>query len=178
MNFEIYGPYKLPKKCQNGLLDKKQAKSSLINSGDNPPTELSGCGCYIFAVKAAKGIKPWYVGKAVKQSFEKECLKTHQLNIYNDVIAGRKGNPLLLLIALKTPKGKFAKPGSAHQKKIDFLETILIGAALKRNRSLMNVQKTAFLKKMVVPGFINSPQRQPTHAEKSFENILLRPRRA
>jgi len=178
MIFGIYGPYELPKQKHNGLIDKKQAKSTLRNIRYNSSPELSGCGCYLFVVKAGTGIKPWYVGKAVKQPFEKECLKAHQLNIYNNVIAKRKGNPLLLLIALKTPKGKFAKPGSAHQKKIDFLETILIGAALKRNQSLMNVQKTSFLKKMVVPGFINSPQGQPTHAEKSFKDILFSRRRS
>lgn len=163
MIFEIYGPYEM-QKASNGLIIREQKRIFWEKIAEAKRELPFACGCYLYAVRAGRGMKPWYIGKAVKQGFEKECLKSHQLLIYNDVISGRKGKPQLLLIALKTKGDRFAKPGPAHQKKIDFLETNLIGAAMKRNRSLMNVQKTAFLKKMIVPGFINSPKRHPTLA--------------
>ena len=31
------------------------------------------CGCYVFALQNGHNIKAWYVGKAEKQSFRKEC---------------------------------------------------------------------------------------------------------
>lgn len=165
--FEIYGSYKLPKD-RDGFIDQKQAKSDLRNREG-----FSGCGCYLFAVSAGKGIKPWYIGKAVEQSFEKECLGAHKLNIYNKLTAKRRRVPLLLLIAMMTKGGKFVKPGTALRKVIKFFETVLIGAAWKRNPDLKNIQNTTTLKRIIVPGFINTPQRPPTLPERSFKSILF-----
>ncbi|MBN2269892.1 MAG: hypothetical protein JXN61_04715 [Sedimentisphaerales bacterium] len=173
MNYTIYGPFTIQKQ-PNGLIARGHSARSTFWSGVEEEVESlpSACGCYVFAIRAARGVKPWYVGKAVKQSFEKECLNLHQLTTYNEVIAKRKGTPLLFLIAKKTKKGKFSKPGRAHQKNIDFLETVLIGAALDKNPKLMNIQKTKFLKRMCVPGFMNTPRRRATKAESEFRKVI------
>jgi hypothetical protein len=45
----------------------------------------------------------------------------------------------------------------------------MFGVALKRNPKLRNAKSTKFLKNLVVPGVINSPQRPPTHPETAMK---------
>lgn len=170
MNYSIHGPFEI-KKQKNGLVDmSKSAKKHFWDYVKEKYSSLpSSCGCYLFAIRAAKGIKPWYVGLAGKQSFEKECFTAHKINIYNEVIARKKGNPLLFLIAKRTKKGKLANPSKrGHQHNIN-LETILIGVTLEKNPELMNIKKTKFLKEMCVPCLINTPKRKPTKSEIDFK---------
>jgi hypothetical protein len=171
--YEIHGPFKISK-ANNGLIDRhKSARSGFWETVREKEASLpSACGCYLFAIRAGKGIKPWYVGKAAEQSFEGECLNRKKLGIYNYAVANRKGAPLSFLIAKKTPTGRFTKPGPAQKKNIDFLETALIGAALDRNPKLMNIQKTKPLKDMCVPGLINSPQGKPKGPVKQFKKAI------
>ena len=55
---------------------------------------------------------------------------------------------------------------------ISFLETLLIGASIDKNSKLLNIQKTKFLKEMVVPGFFNSPKRRKSNNEKNFASMI------
>src|SRR5271157_5548284 len=50
-------------------------------------------GCYIFSVRAGKGEKPWYVGKASRQPLSKVCFSDHKIVIYDRVIGDHKGAP-------------------------------------------------------------------------------------
>ena len=69
----------------------------------------SGVGCYIFAVRAGKGITPWYVGQS-KGAFEKECFAYQKQAIYREVMDDiAKGTPILFLIVRMTPKGRLSK---------------------------------------------------------------------
>lgn len=171
--YEIHGPFDIVKE-NNGVIDLyKSTRRAFWKTVQEEEASLpSACGCYLFAIRAATGIRPWYVGKAARQSFEKECLNRNKLGIYNYVIANRKGKPLLFLVVKKTPKGKFAKPGRTQQKDIDFLETALIGAALERNPKLMNIQNTKYLREMCVPGLINSPPGKPKRSVKEFKKAI------
>lgn len=93
-------------------------------------------GCYVFALRAAKGYRVWYVGKATK-SFEQECLAHHKLVHYNEVLFdGRKGTPVLFIIA---PNGNKKKVPEAL---CDEIETFLIQAAYIENPEIKNRQKT------------------------------------
>jgi hypothetical protein len=93
-------------------------------------------GCYVFALRAGKGYRVWYVGKATK-SFERECFASHKLNHYNDVLFdGRKGTPVLFIIA---PDGNKTKVPAAL---CDDIETLLIHAAYIENPEIKNRQKT------------------------------------
>ena len=67
---------------------------------------------------------------------------------------------------------KFSKPAKSGYRDIDYLETLLIGMALDQNYDLMNVKKTKFMKEMVVPGVINSPQSRPTTPVTELRNAL------
>jgi hypothetical protein len=67
---------------------------------------------------------------------------------------------------------KFSSPSQNGHRDIDFLETMLIGMALEKNKNLLNIKKTALLREMEVPGVINSPQARPTSNETDLRNTL------
>lgn len=92
-------------------------------------------GCYVFALRAARGFRVWYVGKATK-SFEQEAFAYHKLKHYNEVLFdGRKGTPVLFFIA---PDGNKKK---VPEDLCDEIETFLIQAAYIENPEIKNRQK-------------------------------------
>jgi hypothetical protein len=175
MRYSIHGPFEL--KTKNGLVDRsKDGKNNFWAEIENTDLMLpSACGCYLFAIRAAKGIKPWYVGLAAKQSFQRECFTPQKINIYNDVLAGiKKGKPLLFLIAKKTKQDKFVKPCKNGHRDSTYLETLMIGVALEKNPELMNIKKTKFLRGMCVPCLINTPNMKPFQSEQEFNKAINR----
>ena len=174
MEFTVHGPFKLPR--QKGLIDRRpRAKRAFWEAVDKDEDALaSACGCYVYVVRAGKGMKPWYVGLTHKQTFRKECLTHHKINIYNDAIANRKGNPMLFLLAKRTTQGRFAKASIRKTADIRVLEGLLIGSALDRNPGLGNVARTRVLQGMIVPGFINSPKGRPGMAAIGLRKTLFK----
>jgi hypothetical protein len=131
------------------------------------------CGCYLFALQNGNNIVPWYVGKTEKRTFQDESCGATQINYYNEVLVDHNGTPLMFLPPKLTGSGaKFAKPSPNGHRDIDFLETLLIGMALEKNKNLLNVKKTALLREMVVPGVINSPQARPKSEAEHLRNAL------
>lgn len=174
MEYTIHGPFEMPEQ-QNGLIDRRApAKREFWDAVDEADESVSSaCGCYLFAIRAARGIKPYYVGLADSQSFRQECFGSHKVNIYNDVLADRhRGTPILILIARRTHGGRFSKPSGNGRKDVAYLESMLIGAAIKKNSRLMNISRTRFLRGLVVPSFINSERRRPTHQEQEFRTAI------
>ena len=114
------------------------------------------------------------MGLAEKQSFKKECLASHKLVHYNNLIAKRKGTPLLTLIAKYTPTRKLVNPTGSRHQDIRFLETMLISNCLVRNSDLCNKKDTKLLKEMVVPGLLNSPQGKATASVAEFRALVHR----
>ena len=90
-------------------------------------------GCYIFSMKVGRGELPFYVGKAAKQSFRKECFSFHKLaSHYNRILGNNKGAPYLCFVVQKKSKGKWS------QTAIDEIEELLIARAAARNPRLSN----------------------------------------
>jgi hypothetical protein len=107
-------------------------------------------GCYIFALRAAKGYTPWYVGRTYK-SFGKEAFAIDKLNKYNAVpFDGRKGLPVMFFVA---PAGN---KNNVPNATCDAIETFLIPAAYDKNPKIKNRQKTKIpdwtIKGIVPPG--------------------------
>lgn len=175
MEFTIHGPFDMIRNKTTSLIDRdNHAVKSFWEIVDKEVNGLSlGCGCYVFATRAGKGTTPWYVGMSSRQSFAKECFASHKINIYNDVIAGQKGTPILFLIAKRTDGDKFVKPSTNRQEDIYYLETLLIGATIEKNSDLMNIKKTKLLKELIVPGLINTPKRKPYKSEREFNELLV-----
>lgn len=174
MKFKICGPFSL-EKGQNGLpkLDKESKKKFWENISLQYPGLSEACGCYVFAIKAGKGVKPWYVGKTGKQVLSKEVFTPHKEKIFQSVVAKRKGTPILFFIPLLTNQNRFSKKRNTNHRGISFLENLLIGACINKNSRLSNVQKTKYLREMVVPGFLNSPKRKYSREEREFVRTII-----
>ena len=76
------------------------------------------CGVYLFGVRGLEGKRttigqtlPWYVGKAEKQSFRKECFNSKNQTEFNRVWVtryDRKGVPFVYLLARMEDDGTFS----------------------------------------------------------------------
>lgn len=158
MRFAVYGGYELPR--YNGIVDDSvEAKRSFWEYIEENIEGLpDACGCYVFAAQN----RPWYVGLAEKQSFRRECLTHHKVNIYNKVLTSyNRAAPWLYFIAKLTPATKsFARPSQNGHSDIVALEKILIGLAIARNSEVANIRGTKFMREMNVPGIINTEKGQ------------------
>jgi hypothetical protein len=91
-------------------------------------------GWYVFGIRASKGLKPWYVGKA-GHTFSQEVFHYHKLSKYTDVIdSGRKGTPILFLLTYPNKKGKI------NNRLIGEVENYLIQMAAHVNPLIKNEQ--------------------------------------
>ena len=174
MNFYPHSSIEIAKQNNGLIADDKVSLATLWQSIDERIEDgLSGAiGCYIFSIRAGKGVLPWYVGLAEKQSFRKECFTSHKLKHYNNAIANRKGTPLLTLVAKYTPKGKLVGPTGNEHRDIQFLETMLIASCMNRNGDLYNVKDTKLLREMVVPGLLNTPQGKSSVSVAEFRALV------
>ncbi len=172
MRFDIRGEFAIdrqPPEHLHGIFNK----SFWARVGAEDDCLPGACGCYVFALKNGTNVLPWYVGKTEKATFQKECFQATKINYYNDVLLRHKGQALLFLIPRLTAAGnKYSKPTSGKYRDVDFLETMLIGLAYERNRDLVNVKKTKFLREMVVPGVINTPPGSPSVAVTKLRKTL------
>ena len=161
MNFFPHTSVVVPRQATGLVAADRQSLTEFWNRVDGELEDgLSGAiGCYIFSVRAGNGSLPWYVGMAEMQSFRRECFQPHKLVHYNNILAARgAGTPLLTLIAKYTPTGRLVGPTGNEHNDIQFLETLLIGKCIARNFDLYNKRDTRFLREMIVPGLLNSPQ--------------------
>jgi hypothetical protein len=142
--YEPFGPFEIPTK--GSLVDRREFTHFWDDIRQQSLGLPGAVGCYIFAIRAGKGAKPWYVGKTEKGNFKGETWSPHKLNIYNEELSGRKRcTPLLYLIAKRTSGGRYAKPRKGGIGEIRALENLLIGICLLRNPKLMNVKQTKYL---------------------------------
>ena len=161
MKFGIEGPFELTR-SHRGLID-----SSAVGRREYwewveeyAPGLSNACGCYIFGIKASRGSLPWYVGKAERQSFRKECLTSHKIVHFNNVIVGRRGRPEIYFLPQLTNTGRYRSPTSTRRQAIRELESLLIGMAINRNPSLSNIAGTKWVQQLAVDGFINSSKKR------------------
>ncbi len=180
MNFDIYGPYDLPR-TRAGLTDNSSVAKNAFWSGiESEEKGLIGvCGVYVYCVQARRGSLPWYVGITEKRPFTQEALADRQAKLYDlalETSDGRIKNgvkPQLFFLPLHT-KGewRFAKPSKNGRPAVRFLEKYIIGLALDRNPSLLNQRETRFLKGMHVPGLLNTAQGSLSDRAKALCSVL------
>lgn len=175
MRFKIFGGFEVIRN-QRGIVNKK----SLSDFWSGVEAQHEGLslarGCYIFSIRSGPSITPWYVGKADGSTFVAECYTPHKLLHYNDALLRfKKCTPLLYLVAMVTPKGKYVKPSTKKSQSIAFLEILLISRALKKNPDLLNVKGTKLLKELVVEGYINRGVGVPSQQAQELSRVLDRP---
>jgi hypothetical protein len=75
MNFENYGPFPMPvdKRGDFTIRDDDASKVFFSKLDAEHPGLSGGRGCYVFAMRSARGTTPWYVGKAEQTFFGIEC---------------------------------------------------------------------------------------------------------
>lgn len=123
-------------------------------------------GCYIFATRAAKGFRPWYVGKAAK-GFQKEVFTSHKLTKYNKALfKGAKGTPVIFFVMREGNACKLSA------KVIGDMEKFLIQTALEKNPDLSNVQNTRNTPKWGIRGVVRGGKGKPRANAKMFRNMM------
>jgi hypothetical protein len=135
-------------------------------------TEIAGArGCYVFGVRAGKGITPAYVGKATR-TFREETFAPHKLTRYQRLLADyRRGTPVLFF--LLAPR-RCGVPNVAH---VTALEAFLIQAAATVNPELLNINGTR-LDDWGIGGVLRSGTGAPSGAARHLGRLLrLRPTR-
>jgi len=174
MHFDVAGPFELIRSGSKKMITDISLRK-LKPELENWETGLSeACGCYVFAVRAGKGFSPYYVGQACKRSILAEALNPSNREKYNKVLSDRKGTPVLFLVPLRTPTGKFRKKrqvggGLAY---VNFLERWLIATSIEKNFRLINNKETKFLRKIHVAGIFNAKKGESTQASQDLARTL------
>ena len=123
-------------------------------------------GCYVFSMRAGKGEKPWYVGKASRQSFAAECFALHKLNIYNDILGNRAGTPrLTFIVPVRSSRGGWP------MVVIDEVEMFLIGYAASRNAALAN-KRNLPSQNWTIQGVVPATRGARTFEATSFKRLM------
>ena len=107
MEYRIFGPFALPTDDKNNLdFTLNGRKRFWSEAKEETGYDLqNGWGCYLYVVRAGKGITPWYVGQS-KGPFSREVFATNKQERYNSVHDSyQKGTSMLFLITRFT-KGK------------------------------------------------------------------------
>jgi hypothetical protein len=132
---------------------------------DKHPALKKELGCYVFGIRASKGMKPLYIGKATK-SFGQEVFSSHKLAKYMEGLShSKKGAPILFFVCL--PK----QAGPKNKKSIDELESYLIQAGLKANFNLLNDKKTK-IESWSIAGVLRDRPGQPTISAQDFKKLM------
>lgn len=175
MNFQVAGVFELSRQ-ENGHVDVMAAsKVRFWQRVDNVFPGLSGAaGCYVFVLFNNRSAMPWYVGKAERQSFEREIFALHKIHHYNEVLASNRDTPYVFLLPRVTARRRLCRPTRANNASITLLETLLVGMALQRNPQLRNIRDTALLRRLRVEGVLNSkvtgrPQSPVGHLRRALD---------
>jgi len=122
-------------------------------------------GCYVFGIRAGKGIRPFYVGRATK-NFKREVFQPHKLAKYQQTLADyRKGTPVLFFVA--APGGK----GAPNVSAVEEMEDYLIQTAVTRNPHLLNVKGTK-REQFAIAGVLRSGVGKPSKSARSFRQCM------
>jgi hypothetical protein len=130
--FDSFGPFTIPQEKGKGA---RYITEGCPKFWDQHSEFSEERGVYIFAVRAGKGIRPVYVGKATKR-FKQECFASQKIaRHYGPELAKiGKGTPVMfLLVAPRRESQKQARIISQAEK-------FLIGQAQLRNPNLSNVR--------------------------------------
>ena len=163
----VLGPFAIPFEPQGKGTSKHITKENAKAFWEMDDLGAIGSkqGCYVFALRAGKGFRPWYAGKATK-TFKQEALQPGKVQHYNAVIfKEHKGTPVMFFVA---------KPGRTRKipkKQIDNLETYLIQSAYYKNKDLKNTQK-ARVPEWGIKGVVRGGQGRASSNAKRFKSMM------
>ncbi len=162
--FICHGPLKFPTTKQN--VGRTISKTNISEFWSLAASMANYVGCYVFGIRAGKGMTPLYVGRATKgfaqEAFAADKLVKYQLGLSHY----KKGTPILFF--LYEPPLKKGKANLAH---IKALEKLLIQQGALANPHLINVHHNK-IPKWGISGVMRSTTKKPsTHARK-FRDLM------
>ena len=118
-------------------------------------------------MRAGRGFRPIYVGKAVKQTFGKECFAPHKTGEhYNPALLDTlKGTPVIFFVALPAHRGK------PNAKRIADLESFLIQLGVARNPDLSNIRGRTE-KQWSIKGVVRGRRGKPSASATALKRML------
>lgn len=176
MDFDVFGPFEIGRKQLK--FAKMITKASISNLWDDLEYASLGlseaCGCYVFGIRAGKGIRPHYAGQALKSAILSEAFNSSNILKYNQALLDQgAGTPMLFVLPLLTKGGKYRKPSKVDSNPIlDFLEDWLIAQTLQRNPKAINNKKTKFLRRLHVTGVFNAVHGESTWDSGKFNAMM------
>lgn len=161
MNYRIFGPYEIPR--EYGDSKRRIDKEDIDKFWSGVGTRLANaCGCYVFSIKTKSREKPWYVGKANKQSFSKECFTSHKLVHYHAALDKSNGIPMMYFLARYSDTNRISKPSSSANghAEMGFVERMFIEMGYYRNKNIRNKRGIKNPDRLVIEGFYNHKDRR------------------
>lgn len=162
--FVCHGPFKIP--------TTKQKVGRTISKTDvsefwGLAAGMENCvGCYVFGIRAGKGMTPLYVGKATK-GFAQEAFTADKLNKYHTGLSQyKKGSPILFFLCPPS-----SKKGKTNLKEIKALERLLIQQGSLANPHLINVHHNK-IPKWGISGVLRSSTKKPSVDAKKFRKFM------
>lgn len=174
MRFDVVGPFDIGRYTKKKIITKDSIAELRTLLEEREPGLSDACGCYVFAKRAGKGCTPYYVGQACRSSILMEAMNPSNREKYNRIIADEKGSPVLFLLPMRTPTGKFRKrpSGNGGLPSLDFLEKWIIANAIEKNPSLINNKETWFLRNLHVTGIFNAGKGDSTKDSQLLKKTL------
>ena len=163
VEFSVSGPFDVP--IYRGKVGRIVRAEEGRKFFKTYPSMAKRRGCYVFAMRAGRGMTPTYVGKATK-TFDQECFTADKLGKCNQTLVDyAKGTLVMFLIT--APMGK----GRPAAKQIKLLEDFLIQVGVAANDKLLNIQGTK-QEGWSITGLIRSSQGRPSHSVKKFQSTM------
>ncbi len=164
----VVGPLEIPYDRQTRGLGKRIDRNHASEFWEQEDATLVAPkqGCYVFGLRAGKGITPWYVGRT-SRSLKKECFHYHKLAHYNKVLfRGVKGRPVMFFVV---PEGG-RKTVSA--KTLKDMEKSLIQTALFKNPRIANTKNTKNIPHWGIAGVVRSGKGKSSATSRKFKSMM------
>lgn len=161
--FTTHGPFVVPTiKLAGG---RSITKAEICAFWEKNP-DYKGCvGCYVFGMRAGKGITPLYVGKATK-NFGQEAFAHHKLSKYLPALTSyRRGTPVIFFVVYPPKKG------TTNLTHIGALEKFLIQQGVAANPLLLNISH-AKVPAWGIAGILRSETKKPSKAAAAFKSLF------
>ncbi len=134
VKFDIEGEFEIPRTRRPGAWTIE--RENILAFWENCEHLANRVGCYIFGIRAGRGIIPCYVGKSAC-GFRQEVFTPHKLVHYHREIAStRKGTPVMFFAVAEISRGR------VNGRAIEECERELIGLAIRTNPDLANTRST------------------------------------
>jgi hypothetical protein len=163
-SFKVHGWFKIDYEKRKG------GRTLLFNdfwSEVSPAHDLADeCGCYVFAIKTGRGLKPIYVGKATK-TFKQETFNPNNKHKYHDGFSEyERGLPVMFFVVHPNQKGQ------KNKKEIGKIEEFLIQTGVAKNPGLQNVRGAQRPKWSIRGAAHSSGKGKCTKAEGAFRRLF------